>query len=524
VNPFLADESPLLKTLRRRARRRIHPAVVPAAVSLGIVVVGSLFIWDRTFNHSPRPKPVSSAASASHIPVKDAHHEVVSLATPARRPIALLLAPAGASVVVHLRPADLWSPGGRGAELWRCLPEWKAWMERMLRERCLFPPEEIAEVVFSFVLRTPGEPPDAAATVQLVRPSTAEEIATRFGGEADKQRKLKAFVKSGRVLIIRDAQTFAIGPLSAAEEMIDAAQNSSPTDETIENLLKQTDRSRDLSVICRPDELDRFREVLVAPSAAPLVHFVSQWLDPDAVEGVAISLCLKDPFRMQMVVRNRPATPVHREQIVLRQRLDQLPKDVLRLVEHERPPTSGHRKLIGRLPAMCQALAMATKSSLGKQTLFFEAILPDRAAPNLALATFLAWTDAGQSTAELPNRGPRSIERAGERATTSVIQRLQKKVDVEFRRTPLSDAFASIGEDIGVTFEIDGAALKGAGYTKNMPQNLRLSAVPATEALRAILKPYPQMALVVVEARQAITVTTKTEAKAKGWTPLTLEN
>ncbi len=105
----------------------------------------------------------------------------------------------------------------------------------------------------------------------------------------------------------------------------------------------------------------------------------------------------------------------------------------------------------------------------------------------------------------------------------TVAQRLAATVDVDFRRTPLSDAFASIGEDIGVTFEVDGGALKIAGYTKNMPQTLRLTGVPAIEALRTILKPYAKMAMVVDEPRQTVIVTTREAAEAKGQKPLGLE-
>ena len=122
---------------------------------------------------------------------------------------------------------------------------------------------------------------------------------------------------------------------------------------------------------------------------------------------------------------------------------------------------------------------------------------------NLSLGTWLvlqlqsASERAMDNAGTNPNGGPSGLPK-------SVAERLLTQVDVNFRRTPLSEAFGSIGEDIGVNFKVDGGELKIAGYTKNMPQTFRLLQVPATEALRTILKPYPKMVLVVDEGTNAL--------------------
>ena len=97
------------------------------------------------------------------------------------------------------------------------------------------------------------------------------------------------------------------------------------------------------------------------------------------------------------------------------------------------------------------------------------------------------------------------------------------KIEIDFRRTPLQDAFAYLGEETQVEFEIDGDALKLAGYTKNMPQTFYLGTVPATKALHAILNQYDQMVIVLDESKQAVTVTTKAAAAQKGLKPFPVE-
>ena len=42
----------------------------------------------------------------------------------------------------------------------------------------------------------------------------------------------------------------------------------------------------------------------------------------------------------------------------IKHRLDRLPTDLLKYVEQSQPTVPGSRKLIGRLPAMCKAVAL----------------------------------------------------------------------------------------------------------------------------------------------------------------------
>jgi hypothetical protein len=130
-----------------------------------------------------------------------------------------------------------------------------------------------------------------------------------------------------------------------------------------------------------------------------------------------------------------------------------------------RPAIPGSRKLIGRLPAMYKAVAIGAQPSSQSRLVTLESVLPERAAPNLTLATYLLLTE----TSAPQGRWAANPVVAKRETPNSLAARLQSPVDVDFKRTPLSDAFDAIGGDIGVIFELDGGALKVAGYTKNMP-------------------------------------------------------
>jgi hypothetical protein len=105
----------------------------------------------------------------------------------------------------------------------------------------------------------------------------------------------------------------------------------------------------------------------------------------------------------------------------------------------------------------------------------------------------------------------------------TIAERLKKKIDVDFRRTPLQEAFAYIGDEIKVTFDIDGDALKLSGYTKNMPQEFKMDQAPATQALQEILKKYDKMCLVVDEQKKIALITTFPVAEQQGLKPYSLK-
>jgi hypothetical protein len=147
--------------------------------------------------------------------------------------------------------------------------------------------------------------------------------------------------------------------------------------------------------------------------------------------------------------------------------------------------------------------------------------MPDRAAPNLALGSLLAWdestrTDFNRVRSTAPTPGPSS------NLPTSIAERLKLKIDVDFRRTPLQEAFAFIADETNVEIDIEGDALKLAGYTQNMPQTFKLDQVTGKQAIYEITKQYDKMCIVVDEASKKATVMTYQFAEQKGLKPFPL--
>ena len=102
---------------------------------------------------------------------------------------------------------------------------------------------------------------------------------------------------------------------------------------------------------------------------------------------------------------------------------------------------------------------------------------------------------------------------------------LDRSITVSFKRTPLRDAVAEIGQKGGFNIELDGDAMKAGGFTKNLAMTFAVTDKPAREVLGEIIK--QQAKLVVVEVDGKYRLTTRTQAKDKQQTilvPATLKS
>ncbi|HUG18337.1 MAG TPA: hypothetical protein VMM56_05130 [Planctomycetaceae bacterium] len=70
----------------------------------------------------------------------------------------------------------------------------------------------------------------------------------------------------------------------------------------------------------------------------------------------------------------------------------------------------------------------------------------------------------------------------------SLEKKLQQKIDINFRKTALQDAFAYISGESKIPIVLDGDALKSAGFTLNLNQDMILGVVTAQEALQGLLQ------------------------------------
>ncbi|MBR9801747.1 hypothetical protein GYB59_08640 [bacterium] len=199
---------------------------------------------------------------------------------------------------------------------------------------------------------------------------------------------------------------------------------------------------------------------------------------------------MADDFYSQLVVRGENSVGPISLSKRYQERLDVIPELLLTSVQKMNPQRSGYRKLIGRYPAMMKVVSLATSVAVEGQFVQLGVLLPSKAAPNLALGTLLTWDESTRTDfttqAVVTTQKPQKVDKA----KLPMSERLQLKMDVDFRRTPLQEAFAYIADESKIPIEIDGDALKLAGFTKNMPQTFQMNNATTLQAIYGIVKNY----------------------------------
>ena len=250
-----------------------------------------------------------------------------------------------------------------------------------------------------------------------------------------------------------------------------------------------------------------------------MFNLVLDWFDDEEIETVAWSIDIDrkgDEFESEILLRNHHShnsivTPGRLERSV-QKRLGSLPVEMLHAVEKMRPKQVGAYRLISRFPALMSAYVFGTVTAVGDRHVQLRTRLPERAAPNIALAALLTWDESTRT--DFSAAVPRRVV-PGKTLPETVAGRLGIKIEVDFRRTPLQEAVKFVGEEIQVPFEIDGDALKLSGYTKNMPQTMT-KADSAKAVLNEIMKKYKGMVIVVDEGKKRITLMTQAAAEKLG--------
>ncbi|QDV53561.1 zinc ribbon domain-containing protein [Gimesia fumaroli] len=508
-----------LRELRRKNAKRRNMSILIGLALILVIGVGAFFAWSRVEQtitaKPPTPTQRNSVPAKPVLPPAQMSQTQEKIPSPTSgEPIRLLYVPAGTRVLFHLRPAELWAPGSQGEEFRACLGPIGIWAEQKIKEICLRDPSQIKELTFCLMLGSPGAPPEYAAVVRTTEPVKRSELITQFDGQRLDDYSFPVYAGDKHSYMIVDENTYVIGPPgeSRATEMAEALEYESSTSPGIESILKQTDRDRHLTVVFDPDEVRRQQDVLIPDKAHPFLNLLLNWVGDD-VETVAWSMHLgQDDFYSEMTFRNTTMIRPPKLANNLKQRLDQLPHEMLEGVEKMNPGTVGSRKVIGRFPAMLKAFSMANQQQSGDRYAQLTSSLPERAAPNLALASLLTWdestrTDFSAKAKPKPSAGPKLPDK--------VVDRLKHKVDVDFRRMPLQEVFAYIADETKTNIILEGEALKLVGYTKNMPQTMNMGMVSGLDAIQAIfnVKDQDQMCLVIDEAKKTATITSKPYAK-----------
>lgn len=532
--PFLAEpteSSPLRPHRRKRSRQRRTEIIIGGLVALA--AAGSLWAGYWFLKSQPTVEPTvdreAPTQNVEYLSERDRLErmtELIAEDSPTQgEAIALGYVPAGASVVVHLHPAELWKQGSIGEEVRYCLGEdFATWSEAQITKYCLLPPAEIDEATICLILTARGAEPQIATVVRPTTPRKTSELIALFDGSPQDIEGEQIYVGSERAAVIgkelddqKRPVLFATAPAAMAMDLAQSVAAPGITSNAIEELLAETDRRRQATFVFQPADLRIHQEMLVPADLRPAWN---EMLDRfEDVEAAAWSLHFDgSDFVSELFARSVPTATPGQLQTQLSGTLSELPEELVGIVSKMNPAEIGDRKLIGRFPAMTQLFSAATVAGIDDRLVVLQTRLPERAGPNLALAGLLAWHESTRTDLTRPSTdSPKSTMPS----TATLAERLKRPIEIDFRRTPLEEAFAYIEDETGVVFDIDGDALKLAAYTRNMPQTISLGVVPAEKGIAAIQSKMDQLAIVLDEANNQAIVTTKAAAELKGQTPAT---
>ncbi len=376
ATPLAGGTARLRDLNQRRKKQRRNGIIVGGLVALA--VAGATWAGASYLRGRPQPSNVAKVAPVAnpeYLSERERLERIAELIDTSSlthgQPITLNYVPAGASIVVHLHPAELWKPGSLGEETRFCLGKpFDAWLGEQIERYCLLKPSEIKEATICVILGPRGSEPQIATVVWPVTPQKTSELLQRFAeldSEPQTMSETQVFVGSERAYVIgkeldneKRPQLFATAPASLADDLALSTSAEGITSDAIQQMLTATDRSRLATFVVQPSDVRIHEETLLPADLRPLAESVVDWLGKDT-EAVTWSLHAGDgQLEWETVVRNDPATTPAQLLRTLTGKLDALPKDLVEVVSKMTPADVGDRKLVGRFPAMMQAFAAST--------------------------------------------------------------------------------------------------------------------------------------------------------------------
>ncbi|WP_397568952.1 hypothetical protein [Schlesneria sp. T3-172] len=521
-----------LKERQKQNSRRRNIGLGLTGLALA-VIAGMVFIVPRftSKTSSELPNQASSdAASQEHDAVSEAgSNEGPAHSSPTHgKPIELQYIPFGSQVVLNLRPAELWKPDSLGEEIRFCAPALAQFIEKTLQDLFQRKPEQVEELMICLIPGMRGTLPDVAAVAHLTEEQKRSQLIEQFGMRDDSYSQ-PVYISEQRAYMIVDQRTLVVCPKSQAQEMVDAVTQRHPA-EAIDPLLPFTDRDRHLTAIFNPQTLT-LQETWFPQNVLPLIQNSVDWLGDD-VETVAWSIQLSpDEFFSEILLHGKGVTgkkAILKLENELQEKLAGLAEHLLPYFQQMNPQEKGKRMVIGRVPAMMEVFSMATEFHHGPEHVQLVTSLPDVAGPNLVLGAMLSWEESTRT--DFTKSRPLPADPKQSKIPEQVADRLQMRIDVDFRRMPLNEAFDFIAGEIKTPIEIDGDALKLGGFTKNIAQTFKMDGAPVKDVVLKIfadskgIDPKPEKTLVIIvdEARKNLLVTTLAAASASGLKPFEL--
>jgi hypothetical protein len=526
-NPIAGPGDPASGSVlqRTRGRRRASPArrwATAAATAAMILVVSISGFWIYRSSRQQPPAQQKVQANAGYQQEKAdlaaSNESAEDLSPTDGKPISLDYLPFTPHVLLHLRPAELWKKDAVMGEFMAMLGDLGVWLTDQIQSRTRHTPQQIAELTVAINFGAKLTPPDVAMVVRLDEPQVHQDLVKQFG-RMRPDPTVEVYEASDYAYLVVDNSTFVVAPLLMAEDLVEARRSEAIASPDMEPLLQESDRTRHLTLIFDHEILDAHREEAFSPELQQAADKFLFWFT-EQVESVSFSMHLDPHCYIETLLRQPTSSTPVKLQRAMQVKLDRLPEDVFAMVRRMEPPTLSSRQIIGRFPAMLQAFNVGTTAHAGPGYARLVTLLPRHAAANLAVGTLLTWN---QSLVTNFAEDSKLTQGQSSAVPDKLADRLKMKVIVDFRRTPLQEAFGYIGETIKTEVSIDGDALKGAGFTQNMPQTFDLGEVSALEAIDAILEKYAKerdpLVLIVDEQAKKLILSTKVKAEADGLKP-----
>ncbi len=522
VFPTGDDVTSPVSEIRKRNRKRGKTGMVVGVIGLllaGGVGIAAFFSQPEQpgkINQQPAKVVANEAWDQEKAALEQSSDELAKVSPTNGAPISFQYLPPGAAILLNTHPSRLWSDDDARKEFRFALgTQFGDWLSGYIENLTGFKPAEIEQLTLGIALGPRESEPEVSAVVRLRKPMKAYDMAkSHFNASLDPtEEAAKLYTNEDHAFVVIDEKTFSVGPQFLQQDLVTSTRFAADPTNDLQALLQETDTDRDITLLVDRSALEIHTPTLLPEPVRPAIVQFTDWLGKD-VDSAIFSLHLGERMYLETVLRNGTGTTPAKLNRHVRSKLRELPTDVLEMVRFMRPGRSGPRKVIARFPAMTQALAAATDSGIGARSVQLTTILPERALPNLAVGTMLTWdestrTDFNRERVEVTQKPKPELP-------STLAGRLQMKVEVDFNRTPLQEAFALLGEDIGVKFQLDGDGLKLAGYTQNMAQSFNLGTVSAIDGLKKILSQYDKMVLVADEATMGMKVTTKDGIAASG--------
>ncbi len=521
-------QASIAQTQKKKLRQGRWSTIAALALFLGFTAgVGAYLYNYQQQQNTIAAQSIPAVASPKEIAPSDAisaeyKHAFASPTT--GQPLSMKYLPAGGRILVAIRPAELWKAESLGEEVRYCLGPLGEHLATQVKALTMRDPTQIEEILISLIPGERGQFPELACVYRLVTPARRTDLYDEFSVTLSKEYGEGLYVnqKLGRVYAIGDdLRTIAYCPVSMASELVSSITQPLPVVSNLESLLKQTDQSRHFTLLVDKSVLEIDGETLVPSTVFPWVMGLLDWVG-EGIESALWSLHLADDrVYSEVLLRTRAGAPTQRIEDLLRERLTKTPLNTLETLRQMTPQHQGRRQLIGRLPAMLEGVRLASQLCSSDRAVRILTALPERAAPNLAIASVLAWDESTRTRFESAKPGDMATAANGP-TSGSLLEKLQTKLDVDFRRTPLQEAIQFVADESKAKFDIDGDALKFSGLTKNMPVQYAKEQITAAEALAAIFKIDSKLCVVAVEKKQMFLVTTTVSAEQKNLKPVEL--